>query len=557
MPRLPRLLIFFLILLPFSPTYALTSDQLLLITNHNNPDSRKLAEHYAKVRHVPDGRILELPLPVGDEISFEQYERDVVPAVKQFLTDNNLQQKVTCLVTFYGMPLRIARRPAPGDDEKKELAFLQSEITKTHAQIEPIVLDFEKMAQKLDPSFDPHLSIGSSDAAQRADRAAHVITEKIATMTDPALRDQTYKAMIKIMEQLAGPDSVALYTAQHELQTNPNMPQAEHNRWTAMIQFVDKARTELKQFFAARYDPASRAQARKIAQEQFGLIEYTTIIQQQLEYLRPGDTASAFDSELSLLWYDSYPRAAWLPNPLYYTSARLPHPTALMVSRIDAPDLATAERMIVDSLKAEKTGLTGRIVVDTRGIASTNNAFGKFDQHLLNFASLVKAHPAPGMDLYLDTKEAVLPANSVENVALYAGWYSVGHYIPCCKFVPGGVAYHIASFELVSLHTVGGYWVPHLLKDAGAAASFGAVAEPYLHSFPLPDEFFPLLMTGKLTLAECFWRTNPLASWMIALVGDPLYNPFVNRPALLTTDLPVNLQAAFQDPVNQMPTTQP
>lgn len=32
-------------------------------------------------------------------------------------------------------------------------------------------------------------------------------------------------------------------------------------------------------------------------------------------------------------------------------------------------------------------------------------------------------------------------------------------------------------------------------------------------------------MTGKLKLAEVYWLTNPLVSWMNALVGDPLYTP--------------------------------
>jgi len=78
----------------------------------------------------------------------------------------------------------------------------------------------------------------------------------------------------------------------------------------------------------------------------------------------------------------------------------------------------------------------------------------------------------------------------------------------------------------------------------GVVATLGPVAEPYLHAFPQPDEFFPLLCTGRLTLAEVYWYSNPLVSWMNTCVGDPLYTPFRVNPPLKVEDLPPNLRAA-------------
>jgi hypothetical protein len=66
----------------------------------------------------------------------------------------------------------------------------------------------------------------------------------------------------------------------------------------------------------------------------------------------------------------------------------------------------------------------------------------------------------------------------------------------------------------------------------GIASTLGAVAEPYLSSMPSPDEFFPLLLTGKLTLAEVYWKTTPMTSWMVSFIGDPLYVPFKVNPQL-------------------------
>ena len=75
----------------------------------------------------------------------------------------------------------------------------------------------------------------------------------------------------------------------------------------------------------------------------------------------------------------------------------------------------------------------------------------------------------------------------------------------------------------------------------GVSATVGAVNEPLLGAFPLPDEFFPLLLTGKYTVAECYWRTVPMASWRLTLICDPLYNPFKNNPRVDAAKLPPGL----------------
>jgi len=176
------------------------------------------------------------------------------------------------------------------------------------------------------------------------------------------------------------------------------------------------------------------------------------------------------------------------------------------------------------------------------------------DTELDDLASLIATKTK--LELTHDQKPEVLPANSVQDVALYCGWYSVHNYVPACKFNPGAVGYHVASFELTTLRNEQDHgWVRGLLAD-GIAGTLGPVAEPYLHAFPKPNEFFPLLLTGKLTLAEVYWKTNPLASWMMAMIGDPLYNPYKAHPALAEDDLPPNLRQALH-PQASAPSTRP
>ena len=67
-----------------------------------------------------------------------------------------------------------------------------------------------------------------------------------------------------------------------------------------------------------------------------------------------------------------------------------------------------------------------------------------------------------------------------------------------------------------------------MLED-GVCATLGPVAEPYLVAFPRPNEFFSLLLEGDRTLVECFYDTKPFNSWMMTLIGDPLYRPYKVR----------------------------
>ncbi|HXE52624.1 MAG TPA: hypothetical protein VN541_06380, partial [Tepidisphaeraceae bacterium] len=95
---------------------ALTPDQIALVVNSRVPEGRRLAEFYAHERHIPDGRIIEVSLPPvstispAEEMPFADYEPRVAAPVRAFLTSHNLHDRVTCLVTFWGMPLRIGAR---------------------------------------------------------------------------------------------------------------------------------------------------------------------------------------------------------------------------------------------------------------------------------------------------------------------------------------------------------------------------------------------------------------------------------------------------------------
>ena len=210
-------------------------------------------------------------------------------------------------------------------------------------------------------------------------------------------------------------------------------------------------------------------------------------------------------------------------------------PPMLMTCRLDGPSVELVKRIIDQSLETEAKGLDGKVYVDARGIKynpadDPGFGYGGYDESMRETAKLLEKEGK--MSVTLDDKPELFAPGSCPDCALYCGWYSLANYVDCCKFVPGAVAWHLASSEAVSLrNTKSKLWCKNLLEH-GAAATLGPVGEPYTIGFPKPEEFFGTLVTGEYTLVETYWRTEMFASWMTVLVGDPLYNPYLKSPKL-------------------------
>lgn len=257
-------------------------------------------------------------------------------------------------------------------------------------------------------------------------------------------------------------------------------------------------------------------------------------LQAEILFLEQRESQASVDSELMLLWWDNYPLARWILNPLHWHAGdKLSRgkPPVLLTARLDGPSSAIVKRLIDDAIAVEETGLKGNVYIDARGIAFDINkasenggyGYGGFDESMRETAELFRNAK---WNVTLDNKEELFKSKTCPDAALYCGWYSHGKYIDNCTFVKGAVAWHLASSEAVSIRrddvTV---WCPNLLK-AGVAVTLGPVAEPYTVGFPKPAEYFGFLATGKYTLAEVHGRTVHFCSWMTTCIGDPLYTPF-------------------------------
>jgi uncharacterized protein (TIGR03790 family) len=525
--------------------YALEPDQILLITNKNSPDSQSLAQLYCQLRNVPTDQIVALDLPADEEMSFETYETNVVGPVRQFLLDHQLKPKIKCLLTFYGVPFRIRNKQnSPADN--RELAELKDVKVATGNELQKTIENLEKLATSLNPAFSPGTENSVDGLLTRGQTAITTVTAKVPSVTDPAQRGDILKQLLLSLGSIGGEAEVDNRLGRGQ-RADPTKTDPERQQWEKLHQTVEDARALVQKYESLRWDATARSKLREVTHAHFGLVGLLRVLDAQINYLTPEDTASATDSELSLLWSDYYPHQRWLPNPLNpMVGSRLSG--VLMVMRLDGPDPGIVQRMMRTSVQVEKNGLEGIIAIDARGIPPIDDkgnlsAFGQYDETLRHLATEVRTKTQ--LKLAFDDQDIVFPPHFAKNVACYCGWYSVQNYIPGCDFNPGAVGFHVASYEMITLHTPSSRWVRGLLND-GVVATLGAVAEPYLAAFPKADEFFPLLLTGKLTMAEVYWKTNPMISWMISFIGDPLYTPYKVHPAMAVEDLPPGLRKAFR-----------
>jgi uncharacterized protein (TIGR03790 family) len=107
---------------------AISPNQVVVLANTNVPGSLDVARHYMKARGIPAAHLVTMDLPARESISRYVYETRLRDPLLVFLRDRNLAEQVTrdeasvqdhespwrtvrssvrCLVSVYGMPLRI------------------------------------------------------------------------------------------------------------------------------------------------------------------------------------------------------------------------------------------------------------------------------------------------------------------------------------------------------------------------------------------------------------------------------------------------------------------
>ena len=110
-----------LMLLCCGRLFALEPDEILVIANKDIEESMGIARYYCAQRGVPDKNILALPLGADhkDTISRDNYEKQLVEPIRRKFFTERLVGEIKCLLTIYGMPIKVGGRGVLEDQKEK------------------------------------------------------------------------------------------------------------------------------------------------------------------------------------------------------------------------------------------------------------------------------------------------------------------------------------------------------------------------------------------------------------------------------------------------------
>ncbi len=520
-----------------SPLYSwaeLQPHQVVILANAKSPESLDVAAHYAARRGIPASQIIRLDLPLRDKLTRREYDDLVVTPLRRTLEDRVLSSSIRVIVTTYGVPLRV-EAPQLTTAERRLLSDAQGVVKTSRVRLEQLNAEFGRLAAGTPiqpettsiPAQDLFETAKTAALLSRVDRTWRAALEQLRQRqgSEP---ERSSKEFLRLTQEYGGWGIlIQKHSGSEQLPTAPDTPQAA--AWRRLLE----RSSPLWAGLARRPISSERSLIYHWADRLFGARGTLELASAEVDFITYTYADASVDSELSLLWWDSdlYSVAWRWGNPLFQDAVvnrdDLP---ILMVSRLDAPTAELAKGLVDRALQAERTGLSGSIYFDARGLQANGaiDTYGLYDHSLREAATLAKTNSS--YHVVLDDAEPTMTA--VPNVALYIGWYKLRAYDDVFSFNPGAIGYHMASAEAVNVHDPAERgWCKNAL-ERGITATLGSVGEPYLDAFPEPARFTALLLTGNYSLVEVYYLTSRYISWRMVLFGDPLYNPMKGRPSL-------------------------
>ncbi|MBI3831399.1 MAG: TIGR03790 family protein [Planctomycetes bacterium] len=202
--------------------------------------------------------------------------------------------------------------------------------------------------------------------------------------------------------------------------------------------------------------------------------------------------------------------------------------TMYMTARLEAPSVALAKGLVDKAMEAERDGPSGIGYFDSKGPTLGNRKMGYPEGEFWARRAWLETHNAGFKTVKEETGKLFGPGECPDAL-IYWGWYALTNYQNAFngKFRPGAIAVHTASGEATDIRTPresGGPWCGGFLTH-GVTVTSGPVGEPFLNAFPHAEIFYPRLYQGW-SIGDAYWNSHFELSWMMVLIGDPLYTPF-------------------------------
>ncbi len=114
-----------LFLLTGTPLFAQTAENVLVVLNETSPISMDIGMYYAQKRGIPPTNLLRIKTTTDENISREDFERQIDSPIATWLTRNFAQDRILYIVLTKGVPIRVTG--SVGKDGT--VASVDSEIT--------------------------------------------------------------------------------------------------------------------------------------------------------------------------------------------------------------------------------------------------------------------------------------------------------------------------------------------------------------------------------------------------------------------------------------------
>jgi uncharacterized protein (TIGR03790 family) len=148
--------VFVLILILSAVSRAQTPENVLLVLNETSAMSLDIGQYYAQKRGIPAQNILRLKMPATEEISHDEYARQIEAPISAWLARNSAQDRILYFVLTKGVPLRI--RGTSG--QKGTVASVDSELALLYARM--VGIKFPEEGAVGNPYYLANGQIGSA-----------------------------------------------------------------------------------------------------------------------------------------------------------------------------------------------------------------------------------------------------------------------------------------------------------------------------------------------------------------------------------------------------------
>jgi uncharacterized protein (TIGR03790 family) len=487
-----------------------TPDDVVIIANNTMLESMSLAGYYAKKRGISQENIIGISTSKSESITREDFNKTILFPLKQkFESTPHLPGK-KIFVLMHGIPLAIGETQPPPEANIIEVTIRDKNLeyqAKYIKETEGLVFIESEVVEKGSQSLFP--SSKQINPAQLLNSIQQLIA--LVAKSDHPEKRSYLKNISRSLVSLFGHQG-QLFLIPPDQTTEKEKIQEKMKEGFSLPTPKDKKNLDLYLL--------------KVA-EIFGIVGVLQRVPSLLDELLGSQTGASVDSELTNFWLlpSNIQISNRLPNPLFMHREKMDPPSypLVLVSRIDGPTPSIVRRNIDATITTEKEqSLSGKFLIDARGIPwDQRDDFGTWDRYLTTLAR--NTNTGKRFTIEYDGRPEL--AGETKDIGLYVGWYQVRQYKDVYSFNTGAIGYHIASSEAMSIRNPEEKgWCKNML-ERGVVATVGAVNEPYLDSFPIPTDFFNLLLSGKYQLAEVYYLTTRYISWQLVLFGDPLYQP--------------------------------